>query len=155
MTRGGGEGDVDYDDWVQSYASAGRCFTSPLTRAVQTAAIVASQHPGRLGGGGVMFLRSAREIKATVGGLDTVGIEQGSGILDRCATKLSEVMPAAAAAALMQRFAPDVDVNDAVGQWWTAQDDVDTPAELSERMVWLYFVLLSIFFCLTAAQLSP
>ena len=135
MTRcGGGESDVDYDDWVRSYAGAGRCFTSPLTRAVQTAAIVATQHPSGLGGGGVVFLRSAREIKATVGGLDTVGIEQGKGILDRSAAKLIEVMPAAAAAALMERFIPDVDVNDAVGHWWTSQDDVDTPAELHERM---------------------
>jgi len=31
-------------------------------------------------------------------------------------------------------LAQRVDVNDAVGHWWTAQDDVDTPAELSERM---------------------
>lgn len=44
-------------------------------------------------------------------------------------------MPAAAADSLMDVFAAKVDVNDAVGQWWTSQDDVDTPAELSERMV--------------------
>lgn len=43
-------------------------------------------------------------------------------------------MPAAAADAMMDRFATRVDVNDAAGHWWTSQDDVDTPAELSTRM---------------------
>ena len=173
-------------EWVRSYAAARKCFTSPLTRAVQTAAVLVSQHPAWLsrarsgaggsraqrlgteigartgerlspprcqfqhltvndslggdgpcgpGDGSVVFLRSLREIKATVGGLDTVGIEQGGAILNRCAAKLGEVMPAASADQLIDEFAAQVDVNDAVGHWWTSQDDVDTQAELSERMV--------------------
>ena len=86
------------------------------------------------GDGSVVFLRSAREIKSTVGGWDSVGIESGGGILDRCAAKLREVMPAAAAEALVDGLAARVDVNDAAGHWWTSRDDVDTSAELAERM---------------------
>lgn len=41
---GGGD-----DDWARSYAAAERCFTSPLTRAVQTAALILHAHPGALG----------------------------------------------------------------------------------------------------------
>jgi len=36
-------------EWTRSYADAGRCFVSPLTRAVQTAALLLEAHPGRLG----------------------------------------------------------------------------------------------------------
>lgn len=153
---GGGVGSIDGGGGVDSFfagAAPSSRFTSPggdsggggtgrPGGAAGAGASVSGRRYERLwatserpGDGSVVFLRSAREIKATVGGLDTVGIEHGGGILDRSAAKLREVMPAAAADTLMERFAGKVDANDAAGHWWTSQDDVDTPAELSERMV--------------------
>jgi broad specificity phosphatase PhoE len=187
--------DMDGEDaaWVRSYAAATRCFVSPLTRAVQTAAFVVERHPGALGAsrtpldtpastpstpgadrdfaataseteghgtcpparrkferlssahsarggpgdGSVVLLRSAREIKSTVGSNDVVGIEQGGGILDRCATKLRDVLGPAeegrVADDAMDAFAARCDVNDAIGQWWTAQSDTDGAVALASR----------------------
>jgi broad specificity phosphatase PhoE len=92
---------------------------------------------GGPGDGSVVLLRSAREIKSTVGSNDVVGIEQGGGILDRCAAKLRDVLGPAEEARVaddaMDAFAARCDVNDAIGQWWTAQSDTDGAVALAAR----------------------
>ena len=62
-------------------------FTSPLTRASQTAIIGLNQLP-IIKEKGITLLRTLREIK-TIGGLDTVGKEVGHGIMKRVMSELA------------------------------------------------------------------
>lgn len=148
--------------WSRSFGDATRCFSSPLTRAAQTAALflfasgalakkgegLAADAPFRDAPGirdwsderFVVLSRSLREVKSTMGSLDTIGIERGSGILHRAAEKLRDAchggyQPDAAyadAAVVATRLVTDF--NDAFGQWWTARDDVDSREATDERV---------------------
>ena len=55
------------------FSSAGKVFSSPLTRALQTALLALEGHQA-LKARGITCLRSAREVKG-VGGLDCLGTE--------------------------------------------------------------------------------
>ena len=87
--------------WWRSFGDATRCFSSPLTRAAQTAALFlfasgktakAAENPAaRKDEPFVVLSRSLREVKSTMGSLDTIGIERGAdGILRRAAEKLRD-----------------------------------------------------------------
>jgi broad specificity phosphatase PhoE len=89
--------------WRVSFGEATRVFASPLTRAVQTAALLLYPHEEDLGmgrrfssGGSVRhrkpfaLLKSLREVKGTMGSFDTVGAARGDAILKRAAEKLRE-----------------------------------------------------------------
>lgn len=116
----------------ESYGRCTTCYVSPLTRAVQTACFMLQSHP--LTAQGVMrqvCLQSIREIKG-VGGLDTVGIEQGDGVLDRAKKKLAEIVNDQAASRLGAGMA--FDPNDAIGQWWTSETDSDNAQDVEARI---------------------
>ena len=98
-------------EWSLSFQNAKKCFVSPLTRAVQTAALFLSEHPNKQlgairseglvghektehsygpGDGSVTLLKALREVKSTHGSLDTIGIEKGHDILRRAFEKTRE-----------------------------------------------------------------
>ena len=150
--------------WSRSFGDATRCFSSPLTRATQTAALFlfASGALAKTTGPGrrretaqfqdaplardetderfVVLSRSLREVKSTMGSLDTIGIERGSGILHRAAEKLRDAChggcqpDAAYAAAAVVATRLVTDFNDAFGAWWTARDEVDSKEATDERV---------------------
>ena len=128
--------DSDYPEWIASYARCKKCFSSPLTRAVQTAAFVVQQLPTR-DFAGTTLLRSCREVKGTMGSMDCVGISSGTAIVERCAQKLKELVgsiPGGVADVVMESIERRMDHNDAVGQWWTGREDIDSKEEVDERM---------------------
>ena len=128
--------DPDYPEWIASYARCKKCFVSPLTRAVQTAAFVVQQLPTR-DFAGTTLLRSCREVKGTMGSMDCVGISSGTAIVERCARKLKELVgsiPGGVADVVMASIERRMDHNDAVGQWWTGREDIDSKEEIDERM---------------------
>jgi hypothetical protein len=153
--------------WSRSFGDATRCFSSPLTRATQTAALflfasgalAKTTGPGRLAADTlclertdaplacdetderfVVLSRSLREVKSTMGSLDTIGIERGSGILHRAAEKLRDAChggcqpDAAYADDAVVATTRVTDFNDAFGAWWTARDDVDSREATDERV---------------------
>lgn len=135
-SNAGNEDDPDYPEWIKGYARAKRCFTSPLTRAVQTAAFVVQQLPTRDFVGTAM-LRSCREVKGTMGSMDCVGIESGPAIVERCVAKLKELrgsIPEGVTDVVMASVSGRMDYFDAFGQWWTAREDIDVKEEVDERM---------------------
>ena len=117
-----------------SYESCTTCYVSPLTRAVQTACFLLHSHPNATGSTmRQVCLQSIREIKG-VGGLDTVGIAQGDGVIARAQQKVAELINAHSASQLLSRGVT-FDANDAVGQWWTSETDSDSTQEVEERIV--------------------
>ena len=78
-------------------------------------------------------LQSIREIKG-VGGLDTVGVAQGDGVIARAQQKVQELVNAHSASQLLSRGVT-FDANDAVGQWWTSETDSDSTQEVEQRIV--------------------
>ena len=134
--------------WSRSFGETARCFVSPLTRAAQTAALflfasgkVDAKGPGGAGARDrfVVLSRSLREVKSTIGSLDTIGIERGNGVLRRAADKLRDAChgglpdPAYAASAVAA-METATDAGDAFGQWWTSRDDVDSKEDMDERV---------------------
>ena len=116
----------------ESYGRCTTCYVSPLTRAVQTACFLLQSHPSTARGMmRQVCLQSIREIKG-VGGLDTVGIEQGDGVLDRAKKKLAEIVNDQAASRLGAGMA--FDPNDAIGQWWTSETDSDNAQDVEARI---------------------
>jgi broad specificity phosphatase PhoE len=139
--------------WWRSFGDATRCFSSPLTRAAQTAALFlfasgktakAAEDPAaarkKKDEPFVVLSRSLREVKSTMGSLDTIGIERGAdGILRRAAEKLRDachggVPDAAYADAAVAAMRAETDAGDAFGRWWTSRDDVDSREQMDERV---------------------
>ena len=139
--------------WWRSFGDATRCFSSPLTRAAQTAALflfasgktakTRREDPAarkNMDEPFVVLSRSLREVKSTMGSLDTIGIERGAdGILRRAAEKLRDachggVPDAAYADAAVAAMRAETDAGDAFGRWWTSRDDVDSREQMDERV---------------------
>lgn len=115
-----------------AFSACKTCYVSPLTRAVQTSCFMLQNHPRAMNGTmRQVCLQSIREIKG-VGGLDTVGIAQGDGVLERAKKKLAEIVNEEAASRLGAGLM--FDPNDAVGQWWTTETDSDSSKDVEARM---------------------
>ena len=72
-----------------------------------------------------------------MGSMDCVGISSGTAIVERCAQKLKELVgsiPYGVADVVMESIERRMDHNDAVGQWWTGREDIDSKEEVDERM---------------------
>lgn len=87
------------DDWVRAFLNAGRVYSSPLTRAVETCLLSLRGHP-TLKQRGVSLISSAREVK-NLGGQDTVGCAVGEGITARVQEELSVMIGEEEAAAIL------------------------------------------------------
>lgn len=124
--------DAEGAELCVAYEQCSTCYVSPLTRAVQTSCLLLQSHSRAMSGTiRQVCLQSLREIKG-VGGLDTVGIAQGEGILERARKKLAELINDHTASRLGAGIA--FDPNDAVGQWWTSETDADNSQDVDERI---------------------
>jgi broad specificity phosphatase PhoE len=122
----------------QLFNQAKGIYSSPLTRAIQTALLTCEGHPAfQSSQRKLILLSSLREIK-NFGSFDTVGRYSGDDIprhvhemLQRDLTdeiKCHEVLK------------PFIDSNDAQEQWWTALEIQETKADVNLRMkeLWNY-----------------
>ena len=89
------------DRWLKAFLSARVVLSSPLTRAVQTAVLALHKHPA-LDAKGLRLLRSAREVKGSMGSLDSIGKAVGSEIIVRVREKLGELMDEASVSRVME-----------------------------------------------------
>jgi len=107
-------------------------FTSPLTRATQTALLALEGHP-TVEHDGIKLLRAVREIKH-IGGFDTVGKEVGAGIAERVHHQFSKSFKADRVSSLMKRKNGEevLDEYDCTSVWWTKR--VDQKSNLFRRM---------------------
>lgn len=125
------DGGDEEGQWERDFLTAGFVASSPLTRALQTALLALEGHQGVVLGG-VTLLRSAREVKG-VGSLDSVGKATGEECLKRAHKMLLEELPEHAGH-LDSACGAAVHVNDAQAEWWTAADDLDSEADVQERL---------------------
>jgi len=124
---GAGRGDVG--DFLEAAV-----YASPLTRAVQTALLALHDHPS-VAKWGMKLLQSAREVKANLGGLDSVGKYTGARIHEKAVEMIkgSTVVRAGEYdAAPLERVG--MDSRDVTNDWWTSERDMDSEADLEERM---------------------
>jgi broad specificity phosphatase PhoE len=115
---------------MRAFLGASRVFSSPLTRALQTALVALEGHPAL--SSSPSLYASMREFKG-LGGVDSVGIEVGEGILRRTRQELGEILGPERAEALTA--AGRVDVNDCEQQWWTPIHSFDDKHECQERLL--------------------
>lgn len=133
-------------EWRAAWLASVFLASSPLTRALQTALLALQGHPSLRtapeDGGGLTLLRCAREVKG-VGSLDSIGRATGSECLVRAQKLLLEELPealfgdAVATACSTAVVCP----GDAACEWWTGADDVDTEADVAERLTELLSTL--------------
>lgn len=116
--------------YIKRLRSARRIYSSPLTRALQTAMIGFLGHPCLQSdeSAGICLLCSAREVK-TLGGFDTVGIETGEGVKKRACEQSNRHLPLDKAAQLKEI---NIDTGEVMTKWWTSVKD--TNATISHRI---------------------
>jgi len=108
------------------FFQATQIYSSPLTRALQTALISLYEHP-TLTTKGLQLLRSCREIK-NICGFDTKGKKVGVEIKSRVEKQLVKILEEEGT-----KYTKDVqiDLNDANQNWWTHRKDLK--GELDDR----------------------
>jgi broad specificity phosphatase PhoE len=128
------DADAELDAWHAEWLASDFLATSPLTRALQTALLALQGHPAA-DRQGIMLLRNAREVKG-VGSLDSIGRAVGPECLVRAQRSLLEELPESlfGDSVATACAASKISYNDAVSEWWTAADDVDNEADVSERV---------------------
>jgi hypothetical protein len=110
---------------------AQRMYTSPLTRALQTAMIGFMGHPcAAESGAGISLVCSAREVK-TLGGFDTVGIATGQSVLERACTQSEGHLADGELEALRST---KLDLREVASKWWTSVVDYDTSDTIGRRI---------------------
>ena len=103
---------------VQDFLDAEAIWTSPLSRAAQTAFIGLKEHP-RLIKSGVVLLANCREFKS-IGGRDSTGSKVGSDIKNRCLQKLKKYKDDG----FVQKYKQIAwDFNDCSSKWWSGIND--------------------------------
>ena len=109
-----------------------RVYSSPLTRAVQTAMMGFAAHP-RVEGEGVCLVRAAREVKHSVLNLDSVGIAVSGGVHARACDEAARHL-APEDLELLQRT--KLQAAEAQEKWWTS--NYDTQEEIDLRVAELF-----------------
>jgi len=123
-------------DSERKFLGASMVFVSPLTRTVQTALLTLQGHP-TMQQRGICLARSMREVKSTVGSLDTVGTESGKDAIK--AKALCQLESVTDASVIDPVRDIEFDANDAHSHWWTEKNSHDDEASLDER----FFDLMS------------
>lgn len=116
-------------DYIELFLHADKAYSSPLTRALETALVSLEGHHV-LGKTGLQLYSIIREVK-NIGGLDTVGIEVGEGIGRRAKAELSAVLTPQRAADLLDL---ELHVNDADQVWWTPMASYDSEKDQQDRI---------------------
>lgn len=115
--------------YVEMFMHSDRVFSSPFTRAIQTALVSLQDHPS-LTHQGIILYQMIREIKR-IGGLDSVGIEVGEGILKRV---YSEFLPFFGHDQATKFTSLIYDLNDTYSSWWTPMSSYENHREQQERV---------------------
>lgn len=131
---------------INMFLSAKAIFASPLTRATQTALLTCEDHPllrtaersESASHYNMTLLRQIREIK-NVGSFDTVGNYSGADIISHVKDVLSRDLGEERSGKVL----PDaltIDVNDAIGPWWTPLEVKESSADVRRRFseLWTY-----------------
>lgn len=128
--NGGGEEDIEH------FLSCQKIFSSPLTRAAQTALLTCEDHPMILQDG-LTLLRNLREVK-NFGSFDTVGKYSGNAIKTNVKEKIDKELGTRAANKLT---APTMNIHDAEGHWWTSLEKKEDAKDILERQKDLFAFL--------------
>lgn len=119
--------------YIKHFLDATHVFSSPLTRAIQTALVVMEDHPA-LTKNPLTLMSCIREVK-NVGGLDTVGIAIGEKIKIRVVEELAqEFSDQPERVKKLTKESIKFDFGDADEHWWTNQSTRDTSTEVDERI---------------------
>lgn len=118
------------EEYIKLFMRADIVYSSPLTRALQTALAAMCGHSA-LTKNKLVLYRIIREIKR-IGGLDTVGVECGPGIMRRVKAELTAVLGPVKAAELTDSI--EVDTSSADTPWWTAISSFDNERDQLERI---------------------
>jgi broad specificity phosphatase PhoE len=116
-------------DYMNLFLHADAVYSSPLTRALETAVLSMEGHPA-LTTRGITLYSMIREIKR-IGGLDTVGIEVAEGIETRLRNELTQILGASRTDRLT---AVPITINDCDLPWWTPIADHENEIEQQIRV---------------------
>lgn len=116
-------------EYIKLFMHADKVYSSPLTRALETAVLSMEGHPALLAQGLTIY-SVIREVKR-IGGLDTVGVEYGEGIENRLRSELAAVLGVSRTDELL---AVPIEYNDADQTWWTPLAGHDNDREQQERI---------------------
>jgi hypothetical protein len=117
-------------EYMKLFLHADAIYSSPLTRALETAVLSMDGHRALLASG-ISLYSVIREVKR-LGGFDTVGVEYGEGILKRLRAELSQIMMDEKKIHSLLTF--PIDINDADQPWWTPLTSRDSSADQQERV---------------------
>lgn len=117
------------DEYMNLFIHADAIYSSPLTRALQTAVLSMDGHPATKAGG-ITLYSVIREVKR-MGGLDTVGVAIGENIELRLRTELASMIGREKTDAAISF---PIDFNDTLQPWWTPLADHETEAEQQARV---------------------
>jgi broad specificity phosphatase PhoE len=116
-------------EYMQLFLHADAIFSSPLTRALETAVLTMNGHPVTKTYG-ITLYSIIREVKR-IGGLDTVGIATGEAIETRLRNELAAIVGSEEADRLVSY---PIDVNDANQPWWTPLADHESEQQQQDRV---------------------
>jgi len=117
------------EEYINLFMHADGVYSSPFTRALETAVVAMEDHPSLLANGLVLY-SVVREVKR-IGGFDTVGVESGEGIEHRLRAELASVVGQTRAEELTK---VPIIVNDCNQPWWTPMAGHDSEKEQQERV---------------------
>ena len=109
-------------------------FSSPLTRAVQTAVLALRGHE-TFSSKGMVLCRNIREVKRTLVSFDTVGIETGAeSILAHARKELDGMLDDASLDNIFAQCMDKVDSNDTLSDWWTPSTEREASESVDIRV---------------------
>lgn len=117
------------EEYINLFMHVDGVYSSPLTRALETAAVAMEDHPALLSNGLTLY-SVVREIKR-IGGLDTVGVECGDGIEHRLRAEMASILGYPRAEELTKI---PIIINDCNQPWWTPLAGHDSEKEQQERV---------------------
>lgn len=116
-------------EYMKLFLHADAIYSSPLTRALQTAVLTMNGHPATKTYG-MTLMSTIREVKR-IGGLDTVGVAYGEAIESRLRSELAMILGAEEADRLVTF---PIDFNDANLPWWTPLADHESEQQQQDRV---------------------
>jgi broad specificity phosphatase PhoE len=116
-------------EYMKLFLHADAIFSSPLTRALETAVLTMNGHPVTKTHG-ITLYSIIREVKR-IGGLDTVGIATGEAIELRLRNELAAIIGREEADRLVSF---PIEINDANQPWWTPLADHETEQQQQDRV---------------------
>jgi broad specificity phosphatase PhoE len=116
------------EEYILKFLHADAIYSSPLTRAIETAFIVMDGHPAA--DRGLTLYSHIREVKK-LGGLDSVGMVYGNAIEERVKDELTQVIGRHRTEEVMIE---SLHYNDCNSPWWTSISSYESQAEQQDRV---------------------